>query len=312
MGIFFTSSPPARRRPARVRLAIEALEARVVPSHLSGTIVPLSAPLPTVVVIGSLQPAANSRAVVKPSAGDARMQFAHPVDPDEPSVNRANGATKAGLADTDHSRDDDRPDKERVSGPDGDDTNPFVVHSAQPAATPAGADTEARRLMWTSSESYSPCLLLGGDEAWPATNPVAAIAPPRHPGEDPSAVLADDAIAAAAADAVPVAPSVDTARPDVAEPRWFDGITAMLPVDTAALDAGMRRLLDAMANTTQELLSDPRPANFTLWVCMAGIGVTAAELCRRHLTRSAVDSAVLDLAASRSSGLRYRPAGSKP
>jgi hypothetical protein len=85
----------------------------------------------------------------------------------------------------------------------------------------------------------------------------------------------------------------------------------MLRVDAAALEAGVRRLLDAMATTTQELLRDPRPANCTLLVCMAGAGVVAAELTRRQLTGTSADAVAADLEAGRLSGMRYRPVGSK-
>jgi hypothetical protein len=236
-----------------------------------------------------------------------------PIAPDDPALAGANGPAKAGAPDAAHHSDNDRPGDARASDQDRDDAKPLDIHPAQPAAIATAGGTEARQPQAPSYLADSPGMFLPADDPWPAAMPAAALAPPRQPAADPSAVLADDATAAPAADMAAMSAAGDTELPPAASaPRWFGGIVDMLPIDTAALDAGMQRLLDAMANTTHELLSDPRPATFTLWACMMGIGVVGAELVRRQMTCSAADAAAPDLEAGRSSGMRYRPVGNDP
>jgi hypothetical protein len=207
----------------------------------------------------------------------------------------------------DRDSDSERSTMDRPLRDDGDDSPSNAAPTPSTSAPAAGAAVDAQQRFWASYEGDMP--VLSEPVALPVPNAATPAGVVRTPIESLPVANDEDALAAGAtagtvSDAAANEPQPLTSGPERGE---ANAMVQILPIDPAALEAGMRRLFDALATSAEALRAHPYSASLSLWICLLGAGAAAAEVFRRQWACSAAQAAQM-FDADRSSGMRYRPA----
>jgi hypothetical protein len=109
---------------------------------------------------------------------------------------------------------------------------------------------------------------------------------------------------AASADAPNLAVALaDTAAPP---PLWAGLIADVLPVDPAALEAGLNQFLEQVGAGAEGWIGAALPSGLGAWAGAVGIALAGGELIRRRLRPAVAPAVTPALAPRRPSGIRHR------
>jgi hypothetical protein len=100
--------------------------------------------------------------------------------------------------------------------------------------------------------------------------------------------------------------SPNTSTSALPVPQWAGLIADVLPVEPAALEAGLRQFLDQLESVPEQWLDTALGAGLTPWACAVGIVVAGGALAERRLRGTAAVACTSGLDSRRPSGIRHQ------